>query len=246
MSANVQDAIVLFGDSITQGGWETGMNGFGANLSHVYARKMDVINRGLSGYNTEWAIPVFEQYFAKREHQMYLPTVRLLVIWFGANDACLIPSPQHVPPAKFESNIKHFVDLVQSPRSEYYSRDTRIILVTPPPVNTHARRADLEGRSPPLQLDRDFETTRRYAEIVKDVALEKKVGIVDIWTRIWDAAGRDEGALNKYLGDGLHLNGAGYELVYDGLLETIRKSFPELHPDNVEMIFPHWTSVVTQ
>ena len=27
----------------------------------VYARKLDVLNRGLSGYNTEWAIPVFEQ-----------------------------------------------------------------------------------------------------------------------------------------------------------------------------------------
>lgn len=27
----------------------------------VYARKLDVINRGLSGFNTEWAIPVFEQ-----------------------------------------------------------------------------------------------------------------------------------------------------------------------------------------
>lgn len=27
----------------------------------VYSRKLDVINRGLSGFNTEWAIPVFEQ-----------------------------------------------------------------------------------------------------------------------------------------------------------------------------------------
>ena len=27
----------------------------------VYCRKLDVINRGLSGFNTEWAIPVFEQ-----------------------------------------------------------------------------------------------------------------------------------------------------------------------------------------
>jgi len=27
----------------------------------VYCRKLDVVNRGLSGFNTEWAIPVFEQ-----------------------------------------------------------------------------------------------------------------------------------------------------------------------------------------
>ena len=79
MAANVIDAIMLFGDSITQGSWE--LDGIGARLSCwfllgsfrgemgltdlrnlvVYARKLDVINRGLSGYNTEWAIPVFEQ-----------------------------------------------------------------------------------------------------------------------------------------------------------------------------------------
>lgn len=27
----------------------------------VYARKLDVLNRGLSGYNTDWALPVLEQ-----------------------------------------------------------------------------------------------------------------------------------------------------------------------------------------
>lgn len=27
----------------------------------AYVRKLDVINRGLGGYQTDWAIPVFEQ-----------------------------------------------------------------------------------------------------------------------------------------------------------------------------------------
>lgn len=31
----------------------------------VYARKLDVLNRGLSGYNTEWGIPVFEQVYIR-------------------------------------------------------------------------------------------------------------------------------------------------------------------------------------
>lgn len=38
MSANVQNSIMLFGDSITQGGWEPGMNGFGASLARKIAR----------------------------------------------------------------------------------------------------------------------------------------------------------------------------------------------------------------
>lgn len=78
MTAYVQDAIVLFGDSITQGGWAEG--GIAQRLacgsrfclafatSNVifstiddYARIFDIVNRGFSGYNTDWAIPVLEQ-----------------------------------------------------------------------------------------------------------------------------------------------------------------------------------------
>ena len=35
MAASVQDVFMLFGDSITQGGWEPGLNGFGQRLSCV-------------------------------------------------------------------------------------------------------------------------------------------------------------------------------------------------------------------
>ncbi|KAG8917072.1 hypothetical protein FRC00_014068 [Tulasnella sp. 408] len=59
MPTKIVDQILLVGDSITQGAWEEG--GFAQRLAHVYARKLDVINRGLSGYNSEWAMPVFEQ-----------------------------------------------------------------------------------------------------------------------------------------------------------------------------------------
>lgn len=34
MAANVQDVIMLFGDSLTQGGWEP--NGFGQRLARQY------------------------------------------------------------------------------------------------------------------------------------------------------------------------------------------------------------------
>ena len=150
------------------------------------------------------------QIFARSEDQARVPKVRLLVIWFGANDACIKPSPQHVPVTKFISNLKHLVNLVQSPKSLYYSPETRIILITPPPVNTHQRRADLASRMPPLELDRLFDTTKQYAEAVKDAAREEEVGIVDIWGALWDGSGHEESKLNKYLSDGLHLTREGY------------------------------------
>ncbi|KAG6841677.1 hypothetical protein C0991_008315 [Blastosporella zonata] len=194
----------------------------------VYARKLDVLNRGLSGYNTDWATPVFKRTIATRQEQEHVPKIRLLIIWFGANDSCIRPSPQHVPLSKFAKNLKDWVDLVHSPKSEYYSPDTRIILITPPPVNTYQRSADLASRNPPCLLDREFETTRKYADAVKDVGREKGVAVTDVWAALWEAAGKDEPSLSKFMYDGLHLNAEGYEVLYEALITTIRESYPEV------------------
>jgi hypothetical protein len=119
MTANALDAIVLLGDSITQGGWEAGgfsqqlackQAGLNKSLSFAlltrlvsldkYARRLDVINRGrlyfsrnckshlirkagLSGYNTDWGIHVFEQTLAKAAVAHLYPKMQLLIIWFG-------------------------------------------------------------------------------------------------------------------------------------------------------------------
>lgn len=81
MAVNYQDQIILFGDSLTQRGWDLDQGGIGArlagtsipmwattvsfqrlhNASDLYARKLDILNRGFSGYNTDWALPVWEQ-----------------------------------------------------------------------------------------------------------------------------------------------------------------------------------------
>ncbi|KAJ7172641.1 GDSL Lipase/Acylhydrolase [Mycena filopes] len=241
MAASVQDAIMLFGDSITQAGWTEGA--YGVRLANAYSRKLDIVNRGLAGYNTDWALPVLEQCLASQHEQQYVPKIRILVVWFGANDACIEPSPQHVPLAKFTDNIKRIVHLVHSTDSPYYSPSTKIILITPPPVNTHQRSADLASRDPPLALDRKFEVTREYAEAVKAAGAATNVAVVDVWTTIWKAAGEREEALAQYLSDGLHLHPAGYTIVYDALMKTIETQHPELHYDNLQYVFAPWAEV---
>ena len=102
--------------------------------------------------------------------------------------------------------------MLTSPTSAWYSSDTKIILITPPPVNTHQRGADLASRDPPRDLDRQFETTHEYAEAVKSVGAKEGVPVIDIWTVLFDAAGRDERKLSEFLYDGLHLNEKGYQV----------------------------------
>lgn len=131
----------------------------------------------------------------------------MLTLWFGANDACIKPSPQHVPLEKFEANIRKMINLVQS-----RSPDTRILLITAPPVNTHQRKADLESRDPPVPLDRLFETSKQYADAVRAIGEELGLGIVDAWSKLWVACGEDEAAFSDFSPDGLHLNERGYEV----------------------------------
>jgi lysophospholipase L1-like esterase len=153
-----------------------------------------------------------KQCFAKQHEQANLPKVRILTIWFGANDACIPPSPQHLPLPIFISNLTRLVRMVASPSSSHYSPNTRIILITPPPVNTYQREADLRSRDPPLLLDRAFGTTQKYAEAVVHVGKQERVPVVDVWNVLFDAAGRNERDLERFLCDGLHLNTAGYQV----------------------------------
>ena len=152
------------------------------------------------------------------------PKIRILAIWFGANDACLKPSPQHVPLPEFIANLKKMVQMVKSPTSPRYSPETRIILISPPPVNTFMRRAILEARDPPIALDRGFEVTQAYATAVGNVAKEEGVAFADMWTPLWEAAGKDEHSLSKFLGDGLHLTKQGYQVgwIHSGVENSTR------------------------
>ncbi|KAJ3542816.1 hypothetical protein NM688_g5935 [Phlebia brevispora] len=241
MSATVQDIILLLGDSLTQGA--SAPYGFAQQLSYVYNRKLDVLNRGLSGYNTTWALPVFEQCVAKRSDRAGLPTIRLLIIWFGANDGTLPGTLQHVPLPLFTENLTKMIHLVSSPSSDYHSPETKIILLTPPPVNTHQRAADLATRTPPRPVDRDFNVTVQYAEAVRALGKKEGVPVVDVHTRLWEGCGKEEKNLTKYLRDGLHVNEEAYRLIFEDIMATIKEYYPELDHEKLEMVFPHYADI---
>ncbi|KAJ7098072.1 GDSL Lipase/Acylhydrolase [Mycena belliarum] len=172
--------------------------------------------------------------------QSHAAKIKILVVWFGANDACVESSSQHVPLPKFIANLKDMVSLIHSADPE-----TRVILITPPPVNTHQRTADLSSRVTPLALDRTFEATRAYAEGVKEAAAASKVSVVDVWTALWTAAEEREEALSEYLSDGLHLRPEGYAVVYEALMKTIEQEHADLHYERIGYVFPVWTELAT-
>lgn len=90
-NASKRPKILLLGDSLTQ----TSFEGWGSGLAQRYQRRADVLNRGMSGYNTRW----FLEYAKDNGIWEELGVVRLITIWFGANDASLEKhNPHHFVP----------------------------------------------------------------------------------------------------------------------------------------------------
>ena len=99
--------ILLFGDSITQMSFSAIDCGWGACIADRYQRRADVLNRGFSGYNTDW----FLRYASTDEGKADLfqhNGVKLVTIFFGANDASCenLNRRQHVSLGDYTSNIK--------------------------------------------------------------------------------------------------------------------------------------------
>lgn len=71
--------------------FDAGRQGWLALLAHWWERRLDVINRGFSGYNTRWLMPLVEKLFVSGGTA---PT-KLVTIFLGANDCVLPGNPQH-------------------------------------------------------------------------------------------------------------------------------------------------------
>ncbi|KAJ2556421.1 isoamyl acetate-hydrolyzing esterase [Coemansia sp. RSA 1933] len=64
------DVALAFGDSITQRGFEYENSGWLIHLSEMYTRRMDILNRGFSSYNTSRARLVADIVFPMRRNNL--------------------------------------------------------------------------------------------------------------------------------------------------------------------------------
>lgn len=148
-------------------------------MSEHYNRVLDVVNRGFSGYNSRWAIPSLHQILANKKQREagQIQKARLITIWFGANDAMLPSSTQHVPLDEYKENLTTIIQLLQSPTSDLYSPDTRIVLLTPGPTGAVSNP------------DRRPERPLMYAKACLEVGEAVGVPVLDVYKAIVQAAG---------------------------------------------------------
>ncbi|KAJ3187923.1 isoamyl acetate-hydrolyzing esterase [Gaertneriomyces sp. JEL0708] len=232
------DQIVLFGDSITQFGSNASLEGWAATLADKYMRKLDVVNRGFSGYNTEWAKHILSPIL-----RSVTPTgssIRLVVIFFGANDAVLPSSPQqHVPIARYQKNLRELISIVRE-----FSPHTQVLLVAPPPVHEAKWAAECESQG--RTLNRTVENTRIYRDACLSVAAECGVGKLDPWSAFFgEGAVYDADRAAAALVDGVHLSAMGNKLLGEALLKEIASTWRELQPQALPTLLPVWQEVTT-
>ncbi|KAJ2617227.1 isoamyl acetate-hydrolyzing esterase [Coemansia sp. RSA 1365] len=198
------DTLLAFGDSITEYGGKSSTNGFISQLSELYLRRMDILNRGFAGFNTSRALELADQVLPKTSLPRFgtdgsqsvltgwpyrgytfpgvAKTPELCFIFFGANDACYAPCEHHVPLTTFYKNLRTLVSLLRNPDSQYYSPKTRILLITPPPVGD--RMWEEHTKHTGWVPDRKNNITKTYADAVIDVAKELGLPYVDLWSAI--------------------------------------------------------------
>ena len=195
-----------FGDSLTQEGFKVG--GWAARLADRYSRRLDVICRGFSGYNTKWAYDLLP-------HMSLPKSPELVTVFFGANDAALKEKnpAQHVPLEEYQKNLQAIVT---------YMKETlgakNVIVISPPAVIESAWRDTMRAKSgdEDVESDRRNAMTGQYAEAAREAAKSTSAGFVDTF----GAIEKSENKASLYT-DGLHLSAEGNKVIYDLIIAYI-------------------------
>ncbi|KAJ1560794.1 isoamyl acetate-hydrolyzing esterase, partial [Nowakowskiella sp. JEL0078] len=219
-----------FGSSLKESGWC-------AILQEAYVRRVDIINHGYGGYNSEWARPIFPHIltaFCKQPPS-------LITIFFGANDSVTeVNKKNHVPIPRYIANITNLIETATKTFPE-----SRIIVISPPPIKSDQRPEPIWE---PYVVDRFNNVIKNYhyacckaaASFSKNVNVE----VIDTWEMLlgagYEAMLEEEidRQLVGYLTDGLHFAKTANEKLAEKILDVIRLRFPELVPDEITPTFP--------
>lgn len=98
---------VFFGDSITSHGYSVAINGWLCNFAEWWVRRVDVINRGFSGYNSRWGLMIVGEIVVRENPD-------IVFVFFGANDAVDKAVGQHVPLDEYRKNMQGIVEKIKT------------------------------------------------------------------------------------------------------------------------------------
>eukprot|EP00644_Phytophthora_capsici_P002017 jgi/Phyca11/555583/estExt2_Genewise1Plus.C_PHYCAscaffold_740154 len=196
-STTRRPAFYFIGDSITEQASDPGRSGFITLLQNHYVRSVDMINRGLSGYNTKWVLQYGMPIFSKELQFQY--SASFVTLFLGANDA-IIGGPDlvvHVPLEKYRANLQAMLHMIQPLLAPH----GQILLITPPCIIDSLHHGDRSNAS-----------AGKYARVCVELAQAENVHVLDLHT-YFNTTFPDVNVRQTYFIDGLHFSAKGHEEV---------------------------------
>lgn len=209
--------LIFFGDSLTQHGWSY-EGGWLAIIADFFVRRVDVMNRGFSGYNSRMCVTLLPQLYP---HSSSLANCRMFTIFLGANDAST--GEQHVPVDEFRANLQNMIGYLQ----KMGLQNDRILLISLPPIDESkwGAREIAEGK----QLIRELKFCAAYAEACKQIADQCQTRMINLYSSmIAQQNWRD------FFSDGLHFSRKGSEFlanIFISMFSEILVDCPLRYPD---------------
>ena len=215
---------LLLGYSQVQFGWTD--NGWVSQLAEKYVRRLDLINRGLSGYNTRMLLTVLPDILKNED----LKRVRVVTLMMGSNDASFSDTnpEQAVSLEEFGENLLKIISMLLN----HGIKKESIILIAPPPILPEKwtkYRNSCPG--PEYKNCKDNELTKKYAAEAGKVASRLSLSFLDLFSAMMK-----ECNLDHALFDGLHLGRDGHAVLCSLLVPELDR---RLGPGD-SLVFPEW------
>lgn len=211
----------------------------------MYLRRVDVINRGYGGYNSDHAVKILPR-ILDAELDAARSNVPLMTIFFGTNDA--VNSTQHVPLDRYTENIEKLVLTA-------IENNIRPVVIGPGLHDRKLSNAMFFNRGDTHRKDiTSNRNNRRYSEAAESVARKHSVPFVDLWTAFRDELGLTDDQVDEpncpdlkdLVHDGVHFTPRAYKLLYEGVVSAIDSLYPDLSSKNIALKLPHWTEIDPQ
>lgn len=217
-------SILAVGDSLTQRG--STIDGWLTMINNLYQRKGDVINRGYSGYNSDWVAELVDRMVT--DNVWPFAEKQVVILCLGANDAVFESMKQHVPIERFKTNIIRLI-------AQLTSHGAQLVLVTPPATDGlgWAQFQKERDGTAELFISRSTEHTNKYADAIREIGQQLSLPVVDTFALL-----SSEEQPNPYLVDGLHYNTVGDQLVFEAIVKAIDAKWPHLSVAQLPMDGP--------
>ena len=212
--------LVAFGDSVTEGVGHSGVTGetsypevLRRKLSAVLGEAVEVVNAGVGGDVTSLAL-------ARMERDVLCHAPDCVLVMFGVNDAGYFRPPEgfadtpRVDIRTYEENLREMVRRIRAAGAEP-------ILLTPAPMGARYGYAGLE---PYRKYGLNY-LVARYAQVVRSVASEMGVPLVDVYTVF-----EEHPRMEDFLPDGLHPGVEGQAFI----AELVEAAFVERWKDKAK------------